>query len=85
MCEDGRVLEALDGTLLPHCESYQLHVCSALNIGPGAREQALHREDAWNENIRAWSGEADRSGPKRALIVATMWACPRRPGAVKRH
>ena len=77
-----QVLEALDGTLLPHCENYQLHVCSALNIGPGARPQVLHREDAWNENIRAWSGEAERSGPKRALIVATMWARPGRLSAL---
>lgn len=74
MCADGAVLEALDGTLLPHCENYQLHVCSALNIGPGARAQVLHREDAWDENIREWAGEAEKIGPKRALIVATMWA-----------
>jgi ectoine hydroxylase-related dioxygenase (phytanoyl-CoA dioxygenase family) len=71
---DDAVLDVIDATLLPFCENYQLHVCSSLNIGPGARAQVLHREDAWDENVRSWGGEYHHEGPKRALIVATMWA-----------
>ena len=35
-----------DTHLLPNCEhGYQLHVTAAVEIGPGAREQVLHREE----------------------------------------
>lgn len=74
MITDEAMLGCMDDTLLPNCDNYQLHVCSSLNVGPGARAQILHREDAWDENIRTWSGEFNREGDKRALIVATMWA-----------
>ncbi len=74
MVADEAILECMDSTLLPNCESYQLHVCSSLNVGPGARGQVLHREDAWDEQVRAWAGELHREGEKKAMIVATMWA-----------
>jgi ectoine hydroxylase-related dioxygenase (phytanoyl-CoA dioxygenase family) len=74
MAIDEGIQHVVDMTLLPFCENYQLHVCSSLNIGPGARAQILHREDAWDENVRSWGGEYHHEGPKRSLIVATMWA-----------
>lgn len=74
MAGDDVILDCVDSTLLPNCESYQLHACSSLNIGPGARGQVLHREDAWDEQVRTWAGEFHREGEKKALIVATMWA-----------
>eukprot|EP01043_Picozoa_sp_COSAG02_P075766 COSAG02_NODE_15775_length_1139_cov_0.760307_1_plen_185_part_00 len=74
MAADQTILECMDSTLLPNCKNYQLHVCSSLSVGPGARAQVLHREDAWDEQVRAWAGEFHREGEKKALIVATMWA-----------
>ena len=73
MVIDDRVLDGVGGALLPNCSSFQLHVCSGLNVGPGARAQVLHREDDWDE-VREWSGEAHEEGDKKALCVATMWA-----------
>ena len=74
MVIDDTILGCMDDTLLPNCDSYQLHVCSSLNVGPGARAQVLHREDAWDEYVREWGGEFHREGEKKSLIVATMWA-----------
>lgn len=70
MAADEVVLECVDSTLLPNCKNYQLHVCSSLNVGPGARAQVLHREDAWDEQVRTWAGEFHCEGEKKALIVA---------------
>ena len=39
------LLAHTDTYLGPSCQKVQLSVCSALNIGPGARSQRLHRED----------------------------------------
>src|SRR5713101_692704 len=39
------MLSACDAILKPNCDSYQLHVSSALVVGPGATKQVLHRED----------------------------------------
>ena len=52
--------------LLPNSEhGYQLHVSAALEVGPGAREQVLHREeDSFNFF----------SLPRPNIIVASMWA-----------
>ena len=48
-----------------NCERFQLHVSAALEIGPGAREQILHREEDPFEFF---------SLPRPNLILATMWA-----------
>ena len=34
-----------DGHLLPNCDEYQLNLTAGLSVGPGARQQELHRED----------------------------------------
>ncbi|MBT7334993.1 MAG: mitomycin antibiotic biosynthesis protein, partial [Gammaproteobacteria bacterium] len=44
---------------------YQLHVSAALEVGPGARAQVLHRED---DSFNFFTP------PKPNLIVASMWA-----------
>ncbi len=51
--------------LLPNCERFQLHVSSALEVGPGARQQVLHRED---DGFRFFEV------PRPNLIIASMWA-----------
>lgn len=52
--------------LLPNSEfGYQLHVTAALEVGPGAREQVLHREE---DSFTFFPV------PRPNLIVASMWA-----------
>ena len=52
--------------LLPNSEfGYQLHVTAALEVGPGARAQVLHREE---DSFTFFSL------PRPNLIVASMWA-----------
>ena len=52
--------------LLPNSEfGYQLHVTAALEVGPGAREQVLHREE---DSFTFFPL------PRPNLIVASMWA-----------
>lgn len=52
--------------LLPNSEfGYQLHVTAALEVGPGARAQELHREE---DSFTFFSV------PRPNLIVASMWA-----------
>lgn len=52
--------------LLPNSEfGYQLHVTAALEVGPGAREQILHREEDSFTYFPL---------PRPCLIVASMWA-----------
>ena len=52
--------------LLPNGEfGYQLHVTAALEVGPGARTQVLHREE---DSFTFFSL------PRPNLIVASMWA-----------
>ena len=58
--------QVCDRHLLPNGEyGYQLHVSAALEVGPGAREQVLHRE----EDSFTFFPE-----PRPNLIVASMWA-----------
>ncbi len=52
-------------TLLPNCERYQLHVATALVVGPGARKQILHREDDVYPFFPV---------PRPSTVVASMWA-----------
>ena len=55
-----------DELLLPNGEhGYQLHVTAALEIGPGARTQVLHREE---DSFTFFPV------PRPNLIVASMWA-----------
>lgn len=59
-------IEALgDLHLLPNCNKWQLNVTAALEVGPGARDQILHRE----ENLFPFFPL-----PRPNLILATMWA-----------
>lgn len=54
-----------DHHLAGNCERIQLHATAALEIGPGAREQILHREeDPFNFFPL----------PRPNLVIATMWA-----------
>ncbi len=61
-----RSIELCDHFLKPNSEfGYQLHVSAALDVGPGARVQVLHREhDAFTFFPH----------PRPNLIVASMWA-----------
>lgn len=55
-----------DTHLLPNAEGgYQLHVSAALEVGPGAREQVLHREEDPFSFFPV---------PRPNIIVASMWA-----------
>jgi ectoine hydroxylase-related dioxygenase (phytanoyl-CoA dioxygenase family) len=60
------VLALCDHFLLPNSNPrYQLHVSAALEIGPGAREQILHREEDPFSFFPL---------PRPNLVLATMWA-----------
>ena len=54
-----------DPHLGPNCECYQLHVTAALEVGPGARSQVLHREEDPFPHFPL---------PRPNLILASMWA-----------
>ena len=54
-----------DHHLLPNCEQYRLHVTAALEVGPGARKQILHREE---DSFPFFAP------PRPNLILASMWA-----------
>lgn len=57
---------ACEAHLRPNSEfGYQLHVASALEVGPGAREQVLHREE---DSFTFFPL------PRPNIIVASMWA-----------
>lgn len=63
---DPMVTDLCDHFLLPNCtHRYQLHVTAALEIGPGAREQILHREEDPFSFFAL---------PRPNLVLATMWA-----------
>lgn len=54
-----------DRHLLDNCTKWQLNVSAALEVGPGARDQILHRE----ENLYPYFPL-----PRPNLILASMWA-----------
>lgn len=55
-----------DHFLQPNCDDrYQLHLTSALEVGPGARAQLLHREEDTLPYFPL---------PRPNLVLATMWA-----------
>jgi len=59
-------IELCDRFLTPNSEfGYQLHVTAALEVGPGARAQVLHRE---HDSFTFFPH------PRPNLIVASMWA-----------
>lgn len=59
------MLAACDAVLKPNCANYQLHVGSALVVGPGATVQMLHREE---------DGYSFLKIPHPNLVLASMWA-----------
>ncbi|MEM7140697.1 MAG: phytanoyl-CoA dioxygenase family protein [Actinomycetota bacterium] len=65
MMMDPRIGALNDRHLLPNCSAYQLHVTAGLEVGPGARDQILHRE----EDLFPFF-----TPPRPHLILATMWA-----------
>lgn len=54
-----------DRHLGPNCTKWQLNVSAGLEIGPGAREQVLHREEDLYPYFPV---------PRPNLILASMWA-----------
>ena len=54
-----------DRHLGPHCEHFRLHVTAALDVGPGARSQILHREEDPYTFFPM---------PRPNLVLASMWA-----------
>ena len=54
-----------DHFLGPNAETYHLHVTAAVDIGPGARAQTLHREE---------DPFTFFPPPRLNLVVASMWA-----------
>ena len=54
-----------DKHLLPNCVKWQLNVSAAVEVGPGARDQILHREE---DLYQYWLP------PRPNLILASMWA-----------
>ena len=59
------MLSACDAILKPNCLHYQVHATAALKIGPGAREQVLHREEEPYQFFKV---------PRPRMILASMWA-----------
>ena len=59
------MLSACDAILKPSCVHYQVHATAALKIGPGAREQVLHREEDPYQFFKV---------PRPRMILASMWA-----------
>ena len=65
MATDPSINALCEHHLGGNCDRFQLHVSAAVNIGPGAREQVLHREE---------DDFAFFELPRPNLIIATMWA-----------
>ncbi len=63
---DPHTTALCDRFLTPNSEfGYQLHVTAALEVGPGAREQVLHREE---DSFTFFPP------PRPNMILASMWA-----------
>ena len=62
---DPLINKLADGFLGPHCENYQLHFSSAIQIGPGESSQILHRDRG------VWGGYIPR---KIETQFSTVWA-----------
>ena len=57
--------EMAESFLSPHCQNYQLHFSSAIQIGPGESSQILHRDRG------VWGGYVPR---KVETQFSTVWA-----------
>ena len=62
---DPLINQMADSFLGPHCENYQLHFTSAIQIGPGESSQILHRDRG------VWGGYIPR---KIETQFSTVWA-----------
>ena len=62
---DPLINQMAESFLGPHCESYQLHFTSAIQIGPGESNQILHRDRG------VWGGYIPR---KIETQFSTVWA-----------
>ena len=62
---DPFINQMADSFLGPHCESYQLHFTSAIQIGPGESSQILHSDRG------VWGGYIPR---KIETQFSTVWA-----------
>ena len=62
---DPFINQMAESFLGPHCESYQLHFTSAIQIGPGESSQILHRDRG------VWGGYIPR---KIETQFSTVWA-----------
>ena len=62
---DPLINQIAESFLGPHCESYQLHFTSAIQIGPGESSQILHRDRG------VWGGYIPR---KIETQFSTVWA-----------
>lgn len=65
MALNALVGDVVQDHLGKNCERYHLHVTAALEIGPGAREQILHRE---NDPYTFFAV------PRPNLVMSAMWA-----------
>ena len=65
MATDPTINALCEHHLSDNCDRFQLHVSVAVNIGPGAREQVLHREEDAFPFFEL---------PRPNLVIATMWA-----------
>lgn len=59
-----RVMEIADAVLRPHCDSYRIGSCTAIEIWPGEEDQVLHRDDGFYP-IRI---------PNVEFQISAMWA-----------
>lgn len=60
------IVEAMgERHLTPNCKTWTLNVSAALEVGPGARDQILHREEDLYPFFEL---------PRPSLILASMWA-----------
>ncbi len=59
-----RVMEIADAVLRPHCASYRIGSCTAIEILPGEEAQVLHRDDSFYP-IRI---------PNVEFQISAMWA-----------
>ena len=59
-----RVMEVADAVLGPHCASYRIGSCTAIEIHPGEKDQVLHRDDSFYP-IRI---------PNVEFQISAMWA-----------
>ncbi len=62
---DPMIAQLCDRHLSANCSDYHVHVTAGLEVGPGARDQILHREE---DPFRFFPV------PRPNLILATMWA-----------